>query len=967
MCRRALYATSLVTIWAVAACGQSRPTWTQLSLDTCGVDEFLAKNPKANGQGVVIAVFDTGVDPSIPGLTQTPDGQTKVIDLQDFSGEGDVKLHSVHGAEWTFYTPYSKDNTVVDYNDEGAPISYTLPADLPEGQPGEQRIFLLGFFEEKKFINSSVSDLNDNGETNDRFPILVTAMSGDGDDQAVAYVDTNLDRSFADEKPLHNYRLDYDTFTLARAKPEAQIEPMTFAVNIFLRKREISIVFDDGAHGTHVAGIAAGYRINNQEGFNGVAPGAKLMGLKIANNAIGGTSATEAKKKALAYVARYAREHNVPVVCNVSFGVGSTIEGSSAIDRHVNEVLSENPLVTFCTSAGNDGPGLSSIGTPSAGPQVIGVGALLAADTARDVQGFEIPHAIPTVFTSRGGELPKPDIATPGWETSTVPRYVKEGDFWAGTSMASPYAAGLCALVLSDAIQQKTPGAIRASNVKHALSLSAEPLPNTTPLDIGWGVPNAGKAAALFLDMTAADKDDPLLDYEITTESPSGYKGRAPAAFWRSTWFPTDEPQVFTIEPIFAPTADAADRTSFTRKFELRSNTPWCNVRQQSIYLRSEQSARVEVQYDAKQLTEPGLHTGTVDALYNGRPAFRLLNSVIVPYEFNTENSFARAWQDQTAKGWQVERYFVSVPAGATAMIVTLSAPQGKESKAGVQRIFTPEGYQLRDRSKALDTETGKREVKWTVTDELVSGVWEIDVVARRPDRDEPYDLAIRFFGLEPDPAAITEWSQSPGEPPSGSLTVTNAFNRPAHTRADGKVEGFRKADEGQFKGLKDELVYKINTTDNVKLVRVNLELLPEDFAETTDLAVEILDASGKALLESAMETETFTDTVDVPNPGEENELTLRLTAGFAIADDQRKTPIEVDVDHLLAEPVSIKVTRADASNITFVPGVPVEVDFALEHELPAIPAGLTPVGLLKFTERGSGETALEVPIEIDE
>jgi tripeptidyl-peptidase-2 len=878
--------------------------------------------------------MDTGVDPSIPGLTRTPDGEVKVIDLQDFTGEGDLELHRVRLDE--------QEGKLVDYDDEGSPIHYTPPA-LPAAAGGEERRWWFGTFKEHRFINSDVGDLNDNGTTDDEFTVLVTALAGDGDDQALCFVDTNIDRSFADEKPLRNYKLEHDTFTFHREQPESQIVPCTFAVNIFLRQAKVVVFWDDGAHGTHVAGIAAGYRINNQEGFNGVAPGAKLMGLKIGKNDIGGPSVTESMKKAFEYIGRYAREHGVPVVANLSFGVESEIEGHSDIDEWVDEFLRENPYVVFCTSAGNEGPGLSSIGTP---------------DSSRDVQGFDLSAAVVTSFSSRGGELDKPDIVTPGLASSTVPRYVTRGDHWGGTSMASPYAAGLCAVLISDALARHPGEPVRAWDVCRALCLSADPVAGATVLDIGWGVPNLPKAAKLLDELVAAADDDPIIGYEVSTPCPHGYKGSGRAAYWRGLWFPTDDRQTFTINPIFAPGIDGAIRTAFTRKFTLRSNTDWIHLQQESVYLRSEQSARVYVEYDGDKLKEPGVYVGTVDAIADGYVAFRLVSTIVVPYRFSQADDFTLAFEDRMVHGWTPDRYFLAVPPGASAMKLTLSAPEEQKSRARFEYVYDADGHGFRVRGNRLDTEAGQREVVREFTDELRPGVWEAIILADRADKEWPYDLKAQFFGLHAEPAKITEGS---GSRPSGELTVTNMFEKRVVTEADGLLEGYRTHKEDKFEGLKDTLEYSIKLEGPFDRVRIRLEMTPEDYATTTDIGVMIKDGSGEAVYSSA-----FNNRIHEATVRGSGALTLAITGGFAVADDQRETPITVDIDRLLADPIGIKVGRDGESTINFVPGVPIPLEWKVQQPLEDKPKGERPVGYLRFRERSSNDTVLRVPVDIE-
>ncbi len=951
--RRFVCVGILVSCCALVS-GQTTQPWTQLSQSTCGVDAYAKKYPDRDGRGVVIAVIDTGVDVAVPGLNKMPDGSPKVIDVQDFTGEGEITLSPAN--------LNAAGDKVILYDKDGAAQEYTPP---PASARPKDAALWTGMIREKAFANTSVPDVNDNGKKDDEFAMLVVVPAGGGEDEALVFIDAAGERDWSKVKPLRNYHVAQEHLLFPRPAKEKQIPQLPVSVNVLPRQRKVSLHFDDGGHGTHVAGIAAGWKINGQEGFNGIAPGAKVISLKIGHGALsGGATTTGAKKRAFEYAARYAREHNVPVVCNLSFGIASEREASSDVDTFLDKLLRENPNLTVCTSAGNNGSGLSSIGTPAAAYAVISAAALMAADTARDVWGINIPGPVVTTFSSRGGELAKPDIATPGWSVSTVTTWNREGDFFSGTSMASPYAAGMAARLVCDARAEiGAATAVRSSWVKAALQRSARPVDGFTPLDYGAGIPDMLKAAESLRGIVRDGAKDPIFDYRVETESPMVASGKGPAAYWRSTYLPTDRPQTFTIKPVFAPTADAEVRRSFTKRFGVRSTADWCKAEQTQIYFRAEQGADVRVSYDAKGVSDPGLHFAAIELLDGETVAQRLWNTIIVPLRAGGAERYRVELKDQKVLGWVPQRYFLAVPTGATAMHLELRGIDGRKSTAGVRGVFRPNGNVIRTRSMTIDPQAGKMKAAYEVTNELEPGVWEVDVTSRRPDEESYFELAAWFDGVVASPAEVTAWSEGAGKGPSGSVTLTNVFDAPLPVTLSGAVEGLRKTAKVKLTPDADTGKVSLKFDAGVRAARIRFDMSESEYAMFTDVAVNVLDSAGKSLMKEGMSDRHFRG--EATNPGGAATCELEIRAAFTYPDSEQKADVAVTIDYLWAKPIGIDATHGDSADCTLYPGVPTPVEFKAAGRMPKTGDGMKYVGYVRASAKADGATAVEVPVVV--
>jgi serine protease AprX len=213
-----------------------------------------------------------------------------------------------------------------------------------------------------------------------------------------------------------------------------------------------------GAHGTTVAGLIAAAA----EGFTGMAPGAQIYNYKVlaTQKALTGTDF----EGALAI--QHALEDGVRVV-NCSWTSGAVPDGTS---REVQACDNAWRLgLVIVKSAGNSGPGASTLTTPADAEGVLVVGAVSAdgADIAEyssrgpALNGLKRPH----VVAPGGIEGAEIDAIMVGGAVGTLPlQYV-------GTSFAAPHVTGLVALLL-EREPGLAPDAVRARIIATCRKLS---------------------------------------------------------------------------------------------------------------------------------------------------------------------------------------------------------------------------------------------------------------------------------------------------------------------------------------------------------------------------------------------------------------------------------------------------------------------------------------------------------------
>jgi subtilisin family serine protease len=870
----------------------------------------------------------------IDGLISSSTNETKVIDVRDFSGEGDVKLVKAD-LEKKDDTQFLKDG---DHIIRGIEKLTLKPVDNK---------YYIGYFGENRLLNSNsnITDINGNGK-NDDYGIVVFKTGTSGAFYWVAYFDTNADGFISDEKPIRSYSENFDIFKISNPERPAYF---TFAVNIDPEKKMISLFFDDGGHGTHVAGIASGYRIGGTESFNGVAPGSKIIALKIGNNTLsGGATVTESMKKAFLYADSVSRAVKQPCIVNMSFGIGSVYESYSDMELFLEGLLTANKYLYVCISNGNNGPGISSSDLPASSRFVFSSGAILTKEVGRDLYGTSLTEDIILHFSSRGGEVAKPDVCSPGACVSTVANYTTMDRFW-GTSMASPYSAGVMSLLLS-AVSQKYPDVkIPSQLLFKAVRESAVKMTGYTNLDQGGGFINVVNAYDL-LDKFIRNKEyDKFEDYNISSLAPGMPDDKDQCLYIRNgLMLGKDDIFRFAVKR-------ATSNDKFYRMYTLESDSDWLIPVQKKLHMRNAQGAVAAVRFDMDKISSPGLYNGKIKAFRDDKsrfPEFDLNATVIIPYTFSAGNNYKLNWFNEKLMPGRHKRYFLYIPPGTSSLTISMNSAD-KNYAETVYRLFNPDGVNIYT-SSILSTDIDENEVVDTHFN-LNPGVYELVLSGNYIAKDlSTVNLSAEIAGVNPVNNIVLNEINNKSD-------FINYFSDKKDYDIDGKMLGYKKDFTVKLNGIDgDHYEYPFILRKSESYKEFTLKVVKDDFNKMTDFSVLIINDSGKAVEKDGL---NFPEGgISIINTSEEADSTnYKLLIIPAFTNRSGTAEVSVVEETYMKNPDSIATPYS--KKVSFYPDIEKTIEFKVQRPSFYYPPDTMPFGKIEFKTNRDNRVELEFPL----
>jgi subtilisin family serine protease len=425
-----------------------------------GLINFLKEYPRADGRGVKVGVIDDGISPHQAGFTTTSTGERKF-------------LKKASNSSFSTFSLSECDNGFCAVIDEKK-MSYSGQIDLNgDSSDTPWKVFVTAEFEK------ACIDSNNNSE--------IEAFECKG-----SFSKTGEFFLLKDSRLALLHELNSENKTIKFFQPEK----------------------GGDSHGEGVAGVLAGHKIGNLDGFDGVAPGAQILDydLSEATNIPSEREFTLATfLTALEWLGKEGAD-----VANISYSLFFTnARTQTFMARAIDKIVKKyNIVISF--SAGNNGPGLGSLNRRGIYPSTVLVaGAYVSKQLDEIVHGVTgLPEEGRVVYySSRGPGLGVgPLLITP--LSSLVPSTPDSGHrAFSGTSSAAPALAGTAAVLISALKQESIP--VNAATVVQALRLSGKRLMHEPFIFQGYGLPQVDLAFRIYKDLITGQR---FAEVRVNTE-----------------------------------------------------------------------------------------------------------------------------------------------------------------------------------------------------------------------------------------------------------------------------------------------------------------------------------------------------------------------------------------------------------------------------------------------------------------